>query len=707
MSALVTASAWGWCAAGLGQPTLVAVSPGAIAPGTTAELVLEGRGLGEPLAIWSSLPGTLELLPPDGADPASSRRRVRVTLPADAAPGVVGLVVATPEGITDPLLFMVDSLPSVADDGENRTPARPQAVTPPVAVDGVGDGSSCDHYSFHGRAGERIAIEVYAARLGQAFDPVVRLLDAAGRELAWADDDAAAGADCRLSCTLPATGTYLVELRDNEFRAGGRYRLRIGDFPAAFTAYPLGVQAGTTGQVAAAGGDAAGIAPRSLVVHADRAGEPLNLAMTRAGGSAAAIATIVAGHGPETLEAEPNGSAGEATAVSVPGGVSGRFDAARERDFYGFTATAGQRLAFRPFTRSVGSPAVVRMKLLDADGKTVAETAVNEADEETLVAAIPADGSYRLVAEDLLGRGGEDMTYRIGIDAAAPFSLSLKPDRKGFASLPVPANPCRAVAGNGALAIDVRLKRSGYDGPVKLTVEGPDGPYRVFNDVIGEKKTAARMIVMPPEGSPAGRIALVRIRGTATVDGRPFTTVAGTADLLRNNRPMLVHPPAAIDGLLPITVVAPLPPLFAATLDKPAVELPAGGGEGEFTVLLERKSEAFDDVLEVTFPDPPTGFTFEVKREGDGPAVLGRRQTKEIYRVIVKAAADTPPGTHRVRVLAYGEVDGRGFAVPCGDVACVIAAPTAEGDAAEKPPAGKEAPEAGGAASSGPGAGRR
>lgn len=672
--AFAVALAWACGDQAPAQPVLSAVRPGALMPGTPVELVLEGDRLDDPLAVWTSFPALVTVLPPAGPGADRAERRIRITPAADAPLGVGGLVVATPEGITDPVLVLVDDLPTVAETGGNHSPLQPQAVTPPVAVEGVGDGSSVDVFSLSGRAGQRLAIELYAARLGQAFDPVVRVLDAAGRELAWADDDAAAGADCRLACTLPTTGTYLVELRDNEFRAGGRYRLRLGDFPVDCTAYPLGVQAGTTGLVGASGPGGADVVARPVTVPPDRVGEPLTLAMTRVGGVAPALVTIVAGRGPEAVESEPNDTPDRAVGVSVPGAVTGTFGTPRDRDCYEFTVPAGQRLAFRAYSRSLGSPALVRMEVRTADGAALAESAVTEADEETLVVALPAAGTYRLVAHELLGRGGAEMTYRIALDAAAPFSLALKPDTRGFAGMRVPARPCRAVAGNGALAVDVRARRSGYDGPITLSVEGPGGPYRVFHNVIDEKKSATRMIVLPPAGATPGQIMVARVRGAATVDGQPFSTTAGTLDLLRLNRPMLVQPPAALDGLLPITVVAPLPPFFSAALDTTTVDLPSGEPQAEFRVLLERQAAAFDEPLEVTFPNPPPGFTFEVHREGDGPAVLGKRQTSERYRVVVRAAG-APSGTHRVSVLGYGELDGRGLAVPCGDVTVRVVQP--------------------------------
>jgi hypothetical protein len=296
-------------------PVVSGVVPGAVSAGATVELTLRGSDLDGLLAVWPSFSGTVEIVAPAEGESGATQRRLRVTPAADTPPGVCGLVVATPAGIADPVFLLVDELPSVADDGGNHAADKAQALTLPVAVDGIGDGSRSDHYAFAGRAGQRVAIEVVAARLGQAFDPVVRLLDPAGGELAWADDDAVVGADCRFAVTLPATGTYVVELHDNEFRPGGRYRLRLGDFPVEFTAFPLGVQAGTTGRVAAAGTGAAGIAAREVTVAADRVGEPLTLGMRLTGGVATAAATIVAGHGPEAVEAEPNERIGRPMAL--------------------------------------------------------------------------------------------------------------------------------------------------------------------------------------------------------------------------------------------------------------------------------------------------------------------------------------------------------------------------------------------------------
>src|SRR5438094_434815 len=84
------------------------------------------------------------------------------------------------------------------------------------------DGTLPDYYRFTAKAGERISCEVVATRLGWDFDPLVRVLNAAGHELLVADDDSATGADSRLVFTAPADGQYLLELRDNRYKPGGR-----------------------------------------------------------------------------------------------------------------------------------------------------------------------------------------------------------------------------------------------------------------------------------------------------------------------------------------------------------------------------------------------------------------------------------------------------------------------------------------------------
>ena len=92
-----------------------------------------------------------------------------------------------------------------------------QPVTLPIIVNGrIDQPGDWDVFRFEGRAGEQIVAEVYARRLDSPLDSVLRLTDAAGRQLAFNDDheDKASGlnthhADSYLIATLPADGNLL------------------------------------------------------------------------------------------------------------------------------------------------------------------------------------------------------------------------------------------------------------------------------------------------------------------------------------------------------------------------------------------------------------------------------------------------------------------------------------------------------------------
>src|SRR5262249_36055736 len=145
--------------------------------------------------------------------------------------GIGGIAIATADGGGEGAYLMIDDLPSVADGSNNHVASELQQGSPPVAIDGQSHGTFPAYFCLSSKAAQRISGEVVATRLGSDFDSLVRILDAAGNELLIADDDPASGADARFGFIAPRDGDYLLELRDNRYKPGGRYRLRLGDFP--------------------------------------------------------------------------------------------------------------------------------------------------------------------------------------------------------------------------------------------------------------------------------------------------------------------------------------------------------------------------------------------------------------------------------------------------------------------------------------------
>src|SRR5207247_3054625 len=103
---------------------------------------------------------------------------------------------------------------------------------------------------------ERRVFEVEARRCGSAIDPVLRILDGSGKQLARSDDSSGAGLDARLDFTFPSEGNYYVEVTDARFstQAQNFYRLKMGAYRYAEGIFPLGGRRGTQVPVTFFGG---------------------------------------------------------------------------------------------------------------------------------------------------------------------------------------------------------------------------------------------------------------------------------------------------------------------------------------------------------------------------------------------------------------------------------------------------------------------
>lgn len=163
------------------------------------------------------------------------------TMPLDTTPGggavrEAGVVVS--EWSSNRVAYAVDDLPEEVETEPNDDDAHAQVVELPLIVNGrIGRPGDVDAFRFEGKAGATVVAEVSARRLGSPLDSLLRLLDAAGKTLAWNDDleKPETGlithqADSRVSARLPADGTYTVLVADAERHGDDAfgYRLRLG-----------------------------------------------------------------------------------------------------------------------------------------------------------------------------------------------------------------------------------------------------------------------------------------------------------------------------------------------------------------------------------------------------------------------------------------------------------------------------------------------
>ncbi len=629
----------------MAEPSVSHSIPAAARPGHTVEITLHGAKLDGALNIWSSFPGKFELVPvpPEQKDVAS--RVCKVTLDAQVPVGIGGIVVSNAVGNSDPLFVMIDDLPSAADGGQNHAVPQAQVLTLPTAVDGLCDGTAFDFYKFTAKKDQRVSVEVVAARMASTLDPVMRLLDSAGKELLVVDDDVSFGADCRFSITIPADGDYLLELRDNQFRGGGRYRLRVGDFPLVSSPYPLGGRFGSTMRFRFSGPLADTAAPVFLRLPDDGPSGRQTIGAKLPNGQSSGMATIVTSRLPDIVEAEPNNDLKIATLISLPCAVNGTFQEAHDRDYYQFAATKGQAMQFNAVSRSLGSPSYLIMRLLNSEGGQLAETPINDADETSVSFTFPADGMYGLLVQDLLGRGGPEYAYRVEMELSDGFSLTLKQDKDTRTRFSPPIN-------QGALACTITVARRAYDGPIQLSVESATPGFTLLNGVIPEKAVEHRVIVLPPPGQAAGALQLLRLVGTATINGRPFRVSMSTAAALKGRWPQLAFPPAWVDGLIASSVAAELPAFYNVASATNPVKFTRAQGTTQFNVTLERKNAEFKDPINLFVNGLPAGFTSAVKPD------------KDTYQVTITGPKDAAPSKHNLRLVAYGEFKKSGQIVP-------------------------------------------
>lgn len=597
------------------QPPAITHSvPMAVPPGAATDVTLLGAGLVGSTGIWTNLPGTNELTAGvEGNNTKADQVLYRFTVPPEAAVGVYGLRIGTGQGISTMRLLMVDDLPTVNDNGNNKTVETAQEVTLPVAIEGTCEAESLDFYKLTVAAGQRISVDVYARRLGYLLDPSIRLFDATtGNEVAYSDDEAGIAPDCRFTHQFAAAGTFILEIRDIRYQGGAthRYRIRLGDFPFVVGTFPMGARRGSTPQLIVAGPNTDAIPPLSISVPMQTPGSRVLSSVKFPSGTGASGVSVIASDALEQVEIEPNDTGDMATGVSVPAAINGRIDRAGDKDYYQFNATTGQRFVFTGKTRSLGSPADLYLSMQKADGGVIAEAEDSGTEEGILDFTAPADGAYRLVVEHLYQKGGAEQVYRIDVD----------PYRPGFA-LNVEAEKYDVPQG-GVLAFKVLAARKDYNGPITISLTGVDGVV-LANNVIPEGQAEVIVSATFPATYAAGQRLTAQVYGEAKINDQAVSVRASTLTPLRVTLAGLSYPPADLDGQVGIGVAPVFPDFFQLALDAKEVPFPEILGTTSFKVKLN-KLNGFDDKVTLAISGLPPGIAATVPaiEKGQAEAVV-------------------------------------------------------------------------------------
>lgn len=523
-------------------PAIESITPGAVRPGVVTEVIVRGSGLKNVSEVWKSFTAEALVLPDKSSEDGKSAT-LRITTPAETQVGVVTLRVMGKNGVSNPFLMMIDDLPSVAPPNGIASIEKAVKLDWPVAVDGVCDDSYSDFYRVKLRRGRRVAIECVAQRIGSQLDPLLRLYDVDGRQVAGNDDGAGIGADARLSFIPRATGEYTVEVRDSIHEKGKahRYRLRVGAFPFATLAFPLGGEPEAGIEPVFLGTELEDAGSVKLTMRSDASRQRIGVPGKKGGGSG--FVSMVADALPDVVEIEPNNLPEQTTRVSPPVAINGRFETRRDRDCYEFKAGKGDALAFVGQTRSLGSPSALHVRLFDSKGKLLKQADVTGANEAGLTNRFAADGIYRLQLEELTHAGGPSHGYR----------MEVRPWTPGF-RLSVTSDTTNAKAG---ASFDIKvdaLRDKGFAEPITLSVEGLWEDATLEGEVIAKDKKDTKIKITLPKEVEVGGWRQIKIVGRAKSGDEELRAVASTMPALRKRFPEMPFPPVDLDGKVTVGV---------------------------------------------------------------------------------------------------------------------------------------------------------
>jgi ribosomal protein L40E len=463
-----------------------------------------------------------------------------ITVAPDAKPGRREIRVITKRGISNALSFYVGQVPEVARKPmktakkpvlgkehlaqRNRPKNEEQMrITIPCTMNGQIAAGEVNRYRFPAIKGQRLLISAKARQLVPYvadgvpgwFQAVLKLSDAAGKEVAY-NDDFRFNPDPVILVEIPADGDYVLTINEAIFR--GResfvYRITIGELPFVTSIFPLGGRAGQPVKIETTGWNL----EKTTLAGPPKNAKPGRYLVSATNGKLVsnyvpfALDTL-----PECLDAEPNDKPSKAQKVTLPIIVNGRADRPGDWDVFEVEGKAGETIVAEVHARRLGSPFDSFVKVTSADGKIIAlnddhydaASGLNTDHADSyLMVKLPADGKYFIHLGDTRRHAGKEYAYRLRISRQQPdFALRLVPSRiimrsKSSASVTVYA-----------------IRRDGFTGPIKLNFKDLPKGLTSSGVTLGAKKDVARL-TLKTSLTEMDKPVNLTVSGSATVGKR-------------------------------------------------------------------------------------------------------------------------------------------------------------------------------------------
>jgi hypothetical protein len=639
--------------------------------GTAVEVEVGGRDVEDVSALYFDRPGLkAELLKPN---------RFKITVAGDVPEGTYDVRLVGRFGVSNPRLFAVShELADVAEKEPNNVAAQAQAIAVNSAVHGTSDGNGQDAFRFAAKKGDRLVIDCQAQKLESAMDGTLILSSAGGQILATSGDYH--GRDPFIDFIAPADGEYIVVVHDLSYRGGFPYRLIVTNRPQIENVFPRAVEPGKPVELLALGrnlktgkftpaksddlpleefrfpftmpADLAGAGRFVFVEHpTDHSVLPTGATCTldgmqvRVPVSAGALhpVPLLAAAGPVTLEAEPNNDKAQPQPITLPATVSGRFDEARDADWYAFDVPENGQYVFEVYSERIAGQADPYLVVVDDKDNTVVEfddyghrmqAFDGHLRDPYGTVNLDAKRKYRVLVQDRYSRGGPRFQYVLAIRRPAPdfHVAAIHGENPG----PAGTNLWRG----GAAFLDVVIhQHDGFNGPITISSEGLPAGVHAAPTVINNNNRG--LFVLWTDADAAETNAPIKLIATGVQDGKTIrrdvrpTTRVWTETNLNASPPMRE---------LVIGVRDKAPYGLKIVPDKLTVE---AGKKAELKVVATRQWDDFKEKITIIPLAFPGNFNF-------GSFTIPAGQAEAALSIDVQGG--TRPGDYTLSVLGQAQV---------------------------------------------------
>ena len=477
--------------------------------------------------------------------PISELAVLSVTIEPDALQGDREVRLGTAQGLTNPLLFKIGQLPEFtkpATKDIRRAVTAAQAksfkgakeqVTLPTVINGQLMPGTVDSFSFKATQGMKLVCAVSARELipylADAvpgwFQATLALYDASGKELAY-DDDFRFNPDPVLYYEIPADGEYMLAIQDSIYR--GRedfvYRITVGEIPFITSIYPIGGPVGSTATLELKGWN---LPTTKVNLDNQKRAPGIVPIFVRKDNWISNFVPFSVDNLPEVTEQKNNGERRTAQAVKLPLIINGRIEKPGDKDYFKFEGLAGQPFVAEVMARRLNSPLDSIIKLLDADGKSIASNddfedkgtglETHHADSY-LRLTLPSNSTYYLEITDTTHQGGPEYAYRLRLSAPRP----------DFALRVVPASINLRAGGSVPVTV-YAIRHDGFTNAISIALKDAPEGFKVGGNTIPAGQDSVKLtLTAPPMGTP--QALQLNFVGRATINGTPVVRAAVPAE---------------------------------------------------------------------------------------------------------------------------------------------------------------------------------